>query len=255
MQEESSPSIWLIDVVAGRRRLRRLGTEMRADIGMSTLFDARLPALRLDEVRSIEVVAPYAPPAPRLATVLTGAAVAFMLAAGNDFTTGVMLAVTTAAFAVVAAIVALSTPPRQRLARMTMAQGAVLTMAYWTQDEADVRRLFGAATWLDGDARIEETVVNDVERHRIEQMRVGLVLTASAIAIIVLYFQTGRPDSTPDSIGIPYDIIHRATWTIVIGVNAVAWWRMATAMTASRRATRRNSAPVEIKDERGNGVI
>jgi len=220
------PAIWLVsgDV---RRRLVPSGGQMRTHVGLASLIDQYVETIPIDEIERVEVMAPYSPPSSRLGMLLIGCAVGVVAGSESGTMTGMVLAITVLAFALVTFVIARTVPSSQRIARISMTGGKAYCIAYRHEDQEEVRRLFQSAEWCDRTDDLMVTALTPEETHRAQGMRIGIVLSVSALALLVLHVYDDNDGQMSDLIGVPSDIIIATAWCVTIIVNLVAWGKMA----------------------------
>lgn len=239
-QASTHPSLWLVSGDL-RRRLTVRGRQIRTRIGLAAMIDQFVETIALDEVARVEVLAPYSPPTSRLAAILAGCAIGVLIGGENETMTGVVMAITILAFAIVTVVVSRGVPAAHRIARASMRDGRAYCLTYRHEDEDEIRQLFRTSEWSDETVSLMLTALTPEEKHHADGMRFGLVLSASALALITLYATDHPTGGIPDAIGIPAEIIVKAAWCITIAVNVAAWGRVLLhrAGTLRRPANRR----------------
>lgn len=223
--EHGAPVLWLVSGDM-RRRLRVRDMHLRTHVGIGAIIDQFVETISLEQVEQVEVLAPYAHPTSRLAMILIGCAIGTLIGSESDAVTGMVMAITILAFGLVALIVARSVPSAQRIARITIRNGRAYCIAYRHEDEPEIKQLFAASQWTDRTDKLMLEGLNPDEKHHADGLRIGIVLSTSALALIVLFVFGRRTDSLPSMIGVPADIVIGAAWAITIIVNAIAWGKM-----------------------------
>lgn len=224
---DGGPAIWFIRNDATPRRMRRVGDTLRTTVSYDTLFSHRVDVIDLEAMDRLDVIAPYAPPSPRLALIVCG--LTFGLVAGSflDFESACIFAFMTLTFSIVGAIIGKGNNARQRLARMTMMDGTSHTIAYREEETQRVMALVGRDRWNDGDAVMPEIPLRKEETKHIESLRIGLVLATSAVALLMLTWNGIHLERSDDAADVPVVILEATAWATTIGVSVMAWIRMA----------------------------
>lgn len=219
------PPFWMLRSDATPRRMVVASGQLRSRVGYDTLVSRRVEAVTIADAIRFEIVAPFVPPSPRMALIAGG--ICAGLIAGSQIAppAAAAVAVVCATFGAVSTLIGGPSTMRQRLARIKMRDGTSHTVSYRYEDEEAVRRLFSHAAWDDANITKAANQLLPEEEHRADALRIGIVLSASAIAIIVMLFTTGDHDGV-DAITIPYEIIRWTCWGVVAAVTVTAWCRM-----------------------------
>lgn len=238
-QSTQTPALWLIRNDASARRLRLDGDTLRTVVGIDTVFTHRVDELRIPDIRRIEMVAPYAPPSPKISLILFGAAIGVVCGTGLAHVQGIIAAIATTAFALVALIMRGATTARQRLLRLEMTDGRTVVLSCDVEGMEEARGLLGEDRWVAGVDDDRSHSLKPDERYHVERMRIGLVLGGSGAALGMLYLAANPAPGLHYAIAIPTNIFYLATAGIVACVMGLAWWKMVVAPWVNRTKGRR----------------
>lgn len=206
--------------------MRWSGDTLRTRVGYDTLVVRHVDSIDLADVDTIEVVAPYAPPSPRLSLVVFG--IAFGLLGGSflDFNGACTFGIMTTTFALVGSLIGGSSTARQRLARMRMKTGKAHTIAYRYEEEQRVKARIGIEKWNEDANMLPDSPLERDEQRHIDSLRVGIVLATSAVALLVLWSNGPHFDESSPVVSVPVNILEGTAWVLAIGVGLMAWYRV-----------------------------
>lgn len=238
----NAPPLWLVsgDV---RRRLSLRAGHMRTHVGLAAIIDQFVETIPIKEIKSLEVLAPYSPPSSKLGMILIGCAIGALVTGESGAMTGIVLAITIFAFALVTLMISRSVPSAQRIAKITTTSGRAYCIAYRYEDEDEVRRIIPHAGWSDKTDDLTIISLTPEEKHRANGMRISIVLSTSAFALIILYVFGRTNDNLPSTLGVPADIIVATAWCITVIVNLIAWGKMLIYRIAPDRSSANRRRP------------
>ena len=182
-------------VTANRAPVRLVhdGRELRILHGPFEMFVTTTSSIRLDDVESVSVVAPYDPPSRPVIWFLVGATIALLsLSLGIDMDLLRMAASLPLALAIVLAIVPIAGSSTRVLLRLRTGDRSYM-IAVPRENLSALRGHFPDAEWHDEDLEMGELPLTGKERLRLKLMQISAVMSMislSAIAMTWLEKQT-----------------------------------------------------------------
>ncbi len=227
-----APDIWLIRKEVPPRRLRYCGDDLRTTIGYDTLFLRRIDSIRIAEINKVQPLAPYSPPGGKLGAYLIGAALGVLIGGTVGAAGMIPTAIVIMTMAIATYLIGSGQNAPKTIAKLVDKKGRTYIIAYKVEDVDQVKILFKNAEWDHGDEEDDISPLRIDELKQLDRMRIGLVLAASAMGILIMTYVSYQPVDDHYAIKIPTQIFVLAAWGIVLGIMAFAWFRM---IQASRK--------------------
>ena len=177
---------WLIRNDRAPRKMRRHGNTMRTIVGYDTMLNAAVDAYRLDDAIKVEVLGPYERPASRVAWFGTGLVIATVMIGAYRPSQPYVIAVMIATFTAVLTIISKSLKPPMVMARINFVNADPRLIAYLADEENDIRSSMPLVCWADNNSTCHDVDLTREEKRQADALRIGAVLSASAISMITL---------------------------------------------------------------------
>lgn len=220
------PSLWLIRKDVPPRRLRYCGDDLRTTIGYDTLFLRRVDSVPIATVARVQPLAPYSPPGGKLGAYLIGAALGVLIGGTVGASAMLPTAIVIMTVAIATYLIGGGQNAPKTIAKLVDKNGRTYIVAYKVEDIDQVKILFKDAEWDHGDGEDDLSPLRSDELNQLDRMRIGLVLAASAMGILVMTYVSYQPVDDHYAIKIPTQIFVLAAWGIVLGIMGFAWFRM-----------------------------